>query len=135
MIVGSTAVDAAIIGAAAAVSYGAGKVVKYVSSKVTAQAGNPFEPNQLGMQRGVDPSTLQTGGQSSLELSRLNTQSRLIRSGTPRNTPITVNQHGVIIDGHHGVRAAIEAGRTVDVHVIRSPMRPGAVPVWQLPIR
>ena len=113
-------------------SCGVGKAIGYVAK---ATQGNPFEPNQLGWQRGVNPNTLQTGGQSSLELSRLNVQRQLIRSGTPRNTPITVNQHGVIIDGHHGIRAAIEAGVTVDVRVIRSPILPGTIPVRQLPIR
>ena len=70
------------------------------------------------MQRGVDPGALRAGSQQVLDATRLAAQMELLRTGTARHTPIMVTPEGVIVDGHHAVRAAAELGRTVDVEIV-----------------
>lgn len=48
---------------------------------------------------------------------RLDRQLQLIQAGMVRWTPILVTLEGVIIDGHHAVRAAADFGMNVDVAV------------------
>jgi len=72
--------------------------------------GKPFDPNNPAIeQTNVDPNTLQSARRN-LEAHKLESQRNLIVKGTTRNTSIEVHRNGVINDGHHGVRAAIEAG-------------------------
>lgn len=86
-------------------------------------AGKAFERGKLGVQRGVDPLSLGRGDRFALDGRRLAYQLQLLKSGLPRLTLIEVNEEGRIRDGHHGVRAAIESGATVDVDVV-----PGSQP-------
>lgn len=83
-----------------------------------ASAGwqNPITAPPGQVQHGVDPTSLRPA-RSDLIRARVEFQRSLLRSGRPRHTPIQVSPDGVIIDGHHAVRAAAEEGRTVDVLV------------------
>ena len=81
-------------------------------------AGAPFEKGKLGLQRGVDPRTLGRGARFALDARRLAHQLYILRTGLTRFTLIEVNETGRIHDGHHGIRAAIELGATVDVEVV-----------------
>lgn len=71
----------------------------------------------------VDPLTLRPAHATSLVRRRLEAQRELIRAGTRRTSPIFVTPDGVIIDGHHGTRAAAEAGLPVEIEV--REMAPG----------
>jgi ParB-like chromosome segregation protein Spo0J len=68
------------------------------------------------VQTGVDPTRLRPARDDLVRL-RLEFQRSLIRRGVPRLTPIQVSREGVIVDGHHAVRAAAEEGRSIDVLV------------------
>ena len=99
-------------------------------------SGRPFDPNgPLGRRTNVDPNTLRTGQQTSLDPTRMQTQRNLIENGIERSVLIRVHQNGVIENGHHGVRAAIEAGVPVTIRVIPGNPPPGSKPVWDLEIR
>ncbi len=67
-------------------------------------------------QNQVDPGTLRPG-RNNLIAARLEFQRHLLLSGQSRFTPITASIEGVIIDGHHAVRAAAEEGRKIDVMI------------------
>lgn len=98
--------------------------------------GRPFDPNDTsGRQTNVDPNSLRSGQQRSLDPNQLETQRELIRTGTPRRHPIMVDQNGVIYDGHHGVRAAIEAGVPVNIEIVPNLVSPGKIPVIDIPYR
>jgi hypothetical protein len=59
----------------------------------------------------------------------------LIVSKRARFTPIQVSQEGVIIDGHHYVRAAAEERQPVDVVVSSLPAVAVADSILDLPLR
>ena len=97
---------------------------------------HPFDPAQAraGQHlRGIDPSSL-IAGRDELEQTRLDAQKQLITSGTKRHSSIVVNLNGTIIDGNHGVRAAVESGIGVDVLIMDFPFQPAFGPVANLPI-
>ena len=84
---------------------------------------------------GVDPNTLKVGNQQTLDPVRLNQQKNLIKNGIERNTLIQVTKDGVIYDGHHGVRAALEMGKYIDVEIVPQTIMPSNIPISKLPIR
>jgi hypothetical protein len=81
---------------------------------------------------GVDPKSL-IAGRASLERRRITLQRELIKQGVQRFTPITVNLAGVVHDGNHAVRAAIEDNRAVDVLIVDFPTTSFG-PIEQLPL-
>jgi hypothetical protein len=86
---------------------------------------HPFDPVAAipgAILRDVDASTLHSG-KDVLEQWRIDRQHRLLATGTSRWDIIEVNRDGVIQSGHHGARAAAEAGLAVDV-LIRDLPRP-----------
>jgi len=87
-----------------------------------------------GQIQSIEASLLRAGQQTSLDFGRLEAQRALIRNGIERNSLIEVNLQGAVLDGHHGGRAAAEAGRYVDVLVRDVPLEPG-LPLKKLPIR
>ena len=89
---------------------------------------NPVTAPPGQFQPGVDPARLRPA-RGDLIRSRLEFQRVLIRAGRPRLTPILVSREGVIIDGHHAVRAASEEGRLVEVLVspLTVPARAGSI--------
>lgn len=96
----------------------------------------PFDSAQArpGMiLRGIDPASL-LAGRDELELTRLDTQRKLIVAGINRYSLITVNLTGVIIDGNHGAFAAAEAGTEVEVLVTDFPFQPSFGPIVRLPV-
>jgi hypothetical protein len=95
------------------------------SNPVTASAGE--------VQRGVDPARLRPS-RADLIRARFEFQRSLLRSGRPRFTMIQVNREGVIVDGHHAVRAAAEEARPVDVTVSPLPVVAISVSILDLPV-
>jgi hypothetical protein len=96
----------------------------------------PFDSAQArpGMiLRGIDPASL-LAGRDELELTRLEVQRKLIATGIKRQSFITVNLSGVIIDGNHGAFAAAEAGSEVELEIMDFPFQPSFGPITQLPI-
>ncbi len=89
---------------------------------------NPITEPSGQVQIAVDPDRLRPS-RGDLIKSRLEFQRSLIRAGRPRLTPIQVSREGVIVDGHHAVRAAAEEGRAVDVLVERlsAPAKAGSI--------
>ena len=86
---------------------------------LSTSKGNAFDPSRATVGTtvtGVDPNTLEAGRRNLVE-SRLQAQMQLIQSRTTRFTPITVTQNGVIFDGNHGTRAAIDSGTLIDVRI------------------
>lgn len=77
---------------------------------------NPISVPPGQLQVGVDPIEREPS-RGDLVRSRLEFQRTLLRRKPPRPTPIQVSSDGVIIDGHHAVRAAAEEGQMVDVLV------------------
>ena len=61
--------------------------------------------------------------------------SAVIKNGIERNTLIQVTKDGVIYDGHHGVRAALEMGKYIDVEIVPQTIMPSNIPISKLPIR
>lgn len=96
-------------------------------------AGNPFRPHQLGLQRDVDPTTLRSGAQATLDLRALG----LYRSHPELidARPIQSDPDGFIYDGHHRCRVAAERGRPIDVEVLDVPPGGRGVPVLEIPVR
>jgi hypothetical protein len=94
---------------------------------------NPITIPAGRIQTGVDPRRL-LPSRSDLIRTRLDVQVQLLRSGTPRFTPVQVTTDGVIFDGHHAVRAAAEAGRPIDVKVIAFPLPAAADSILDLPV-
>lgn len=70
-----------------------------------------------------------------LERPRLEFQRRLLQARRPRRTPIQATAAGVIWDGHHGVRAAAEAGVLVEVFVVGDQVPDSGLTILQLPVR
>jgi hypothetical protein len=77
---------------------------------------NPINGMPGSIQNRVDPKMLRPGRRN-LIAARLNFQRQLLVSGQTRFTPIIASREGVIIDGHHAVRAAAEQGRSIDVMI------------------
>jgi hypothetical protein len=95
---------------------------------------NPINVGSGGVQAGVNPSLL-LPSRHDLVRQRLEFQRSLTKAGQRRLTPILVTPDGVIFDGHHAVRAAVEEGKTVDVQVVGMSIQPVASSILNLPIR
>lgn len=95
---------------------------------------NPVTAAPGQVQQGIDPLRL-LPSRADLIRTRLEFQRQLLRTGTPRLTPIRVTVDGVIVDGHHAVRAAAEEGRTVDVLVVAQAVPSSAPSILHLPVR
>jgi hypothetical protein len=97
----------------------------------------PFSQSSIGsVVDDVDPLDLRPNDvRDSLDATRLDVQRRLISSGVARFTTIRVTVDGVIWDGHHGVRAAAEAGLSISVQVVSGTSTPGTrASILDLPI-
>jgi len=81
--------------------------------------GRPFpeNPSPGEILEGIDPNTLQAG-RPDLVGDRLDVQKMLLQNRTPRHTPISATQEGVIWDGNHGTRAAADVGKVIEVEVV-----------------
>jgi hypothetical protein len=77
---------------------------------------NPISGMPGQIQISVDPKMLRPSRRD-LMVGRLKVQRQLLLSGQARFTPIVASREGVIIDGHHAVRAAAEEGRNIDVMI------------------
>jgi len=89
-------------------------------------AGQPFDSEKATVgswQNDVDPTTFFKGQPAILHRSRIDVQIVLMRTRTPRFTPIEVTTAGVLIQGHHACRAAIELGMSIDVKISPFPVR------------
>jgi len=95
---------------------------------------NPITTAPGQIQTGVDPRLL-LPARRDLIRARLAAQRALLQSGQPRHTMIQVTPDGVIWDGHHGVRAAAELGRSVDVLIVAQAAQPVAASILALPVR
>jgi hypothetical protein len=91
-------------------------------------AGKPIHAKPGDIQHDVDPAML-LPSRVDLSRKRLEFQRGLILSNRARFTPIQVSTDGLIIDGHHYVRAAAEERRRVDVLVspLPAPARAGSI--------
>jgi hypothetical protein len=94
---------------------------------------NPINVGPGAVQTGVDPSRL-LPSRHDLIRQRLEFQRALAKAGQSRFTPILVTPDGVIVDGHHAVRAAVEEGRPINVQVIDLSIKPVASSILDLPI-
>src|SRR5690606_28849704 len=79
---------------------------------------NPITVAEGEQQRGVPAADLLPSRRDLWQV-RIDHQLQLIRGGKSRWTPVVVTPQGVIVDGHHAVRAAADAGLNVDVVVER----------------
>ena len=95
---------------------------------------NPITAGPDQTQQDVDPARLRPG-RTDLIRSRLEHQRKMIKSGQARFTPIQVSREGVIIDGHHYIRAAAEEGHLVEVLVTPLSARAVADSILDLPLR
>lgn len=92
---------------------------------IAASDGPVGLPTNLGLKAGaiqtVDPKTLSTN-RTGLDAGRLKTQQSLVADGVKRDSMITVDTAGKVIDGNHGVKASSQfVGEKVDVKVIDMP--------------
>ncbi len=94
---------------------------------------NPIVAAVGQVQVGVNPNLL-LPSRSDLDRNRLDLQRRLFHAGTPRFSRIEVTTEGVIWDGHHGARAAAEAGSLVEVRVIPLKVPSSNLTILQLPV-
>jgi hypothetical protein len=95
---------------------------------------NPIVVAPGNVQTDVDPSQLRPA-RTDLVRARVEFHRSLIRGDRQRLTPIQVSEQGVIIDGHHYIRAAAEEGRLIEVLVIAFPVLPKADSILDLPLR
>ena len=95
---------------------------------------NPINVGPGGVQAGIDPALL-LPSRHDLVRQRLEFQRSLTKAGRSRFTPVLVTPDGVIFDGHHAVRAAVEEGKTVDVQVVGISIQSVASSILSLPIR
>jgi hypothetical protein len=95
---------------------------------------NPITAPAGHRQLGVDPHVLLPSRRDLIPI-RLDLQRSLLRVGKPRATPILVTREGVIVDGHHAVRAAAEAGLSVDVLVCDQSVAAYGATIVNLPLR
>ena len=94
---------------------------------------NPISVAPGQTQVAVDPRMLRLS-RPDLDQSRIDLQLALRGSGQARHTPILVTADGVVVDGHHAVRAATEDGLLVDVRVVGWPETPSAHSILDLPV-
>jgi ParB-like chromosome segregation protein Spo0J len=66
---------------------------------------------------------------------RIDQQLQLMKSGQQRRSPIIVTPEGVIVDGHHAVRAAADLGAKVDVLVQKCSVQAIGSRIQDLPVR
>src|SRR4051794_15980253 len=92
---------------------------------------NPISVGPGQTQQGVDPMLLRPS-RPDLVRARLEAQRSLLLGGHVRATPILVTIEGVIVDGHHAVRAAAEERRLVDVAVTPLPVAASAPTILDL---
>ena len=79
--------------------------------------GASFDPTLAipgAVLQGIDPSSLRAGTRR-LERWRLEFQFRLQQQRISRYTMITVSLDGIVYDGNHAARAAIDRGEAVDI--------------------
>jgi hypothetical protein len=95
---------------------------------------NPIKTMPGLTQTSVDPKQLRPS-RSDVISNRLEFQRQLLLAGVPRFTPILSSREGVIIDGHHAVRAAAEEGRTINVMISNLVVPAQADSILDLPIR
>jgi hypothetical protein len=95
---------------------------------------NPITMTPGIIQTNVDPLQLRPS-RGDLTAKRSEIQRQLRLAGVARFTPIVSSREGVIIDGHHAVRAAAEEGRTIDVMVSNFVVPAQADSILDLPIR
>lgn len=95
---------------------------------------NPITAPPGQVQRAVDPVRL-LPSRGDLVRARVEFQRSLLRGGTARLTPVRVTPGGVIVDGHHMVRAAAEEGTMIDVVVIPWSEVPVGASILDLPVR
>ena len=97
--------------------------------------GRPFPPGggRIGdILDDIDPGSL-LGSRATLEGARLEFQRKLVQTGTKRFTTIKVTEDGIIYDGHHGARAALELGEAVQIQIV--PGNPPPIgPIGELPL-
>jgi hypothetical protein len=84
------------------------------------------------VREGVDPATL-IAGRPFLVGSRLRLQQQVRQAKTKRYTPITITMEGIVYDGNHAVRVALDEGESVDVAIIQKPAK-GFGSIADLPI-
>jgi hypothetical protein len=94
---------------------------------------NPISGSPGQIQNRVDPKMLRPS-RDDLIVARLKFQRQLLLSGQVRFTPIIASREGVIIDGHHAVRAAAEEGRTIDVMISALLVRAQGNSILDLPL-
>jgi len=82
--------------------------------------------------RGVDPWTLRAG-RVNLVIGALMRQRRLAAARITRHTMIKVTADGVLWDGNHAVKVAMELNRAVDIEVVKG-QRPDCGLVADLPV-
>lgn len=85
--------------------------------------GVPFDSSLAipgAVLRGIDPASLQAGNRR-FERWRLEIQFRLRQQGIARHTMITVSMNGIVYDGNHAVRVAIDRGESVDIVITDEP--------------
>jgi hypothetical protein len=95
---------------------------------------NPITRQPGELQTGVAPARLWPS-RPDLASARVEFQRSLLRTGSPRYTPIQVTIDGVIIDGHHAVRAAAEEGLTIEVLISALPVKGRSETILDLPLR
>jgi hypothetical protein len=94
---------------------------KVAPSQQMQEWTNPITAKPAQMQT-IDPASVKAGEQTALGESRIATQKSLIETGTPRKEgPPKVNEEGVVVAGHHHLRAAADMGRSVEVNVVHAP--------------
>jgi hypothetical protein len=103
---------------------------------VDAPAGwqNPITTRPGLIQASVDPKHLRPSRRD-LIAKRLEFERQLLLAGVQRFTPIISSLDGVIVDGHHAVRAAAEEDRTINVMVSNLAVSAQANSILDLPIR
>jgi hypothetical protein len=93
---------------------------------ITAQPGHS--------QQQVDPLRLLPSRRDLVRV-RLDFQRSLVRANLVRRTPILVTIEGVIFDGHHAIRVAVEDNRLVELDVTPLLMTASAASIMDLPVR
>jgi hypothetical protein len=95
---------------------------------------NPITASAGQFQKDVDPARLLPSRRDLVRI-RLEAQRALLLANHVRATPIQVTIGGVIFDGHHAVRAALEEGRLVEILVTPMPIAASAASILDLPVR
>jgi hypothetical protein len=95
---------------------------------------NPISVAAGEWQLEVDPSRL-LPSRHDLSRARLEAQRALMLARHVRATPILVTMDGVIFDGHHSIRAAVEERRLIDVVVTPLLVAASAASIMDLPVR